>query len=180
MSDGNFKVKYTDDYSNGFYTTNKIYEIKDGVLVLDNGTRITGITNFYCIQRDFNAKFELVDEDFRELIESGYIVKFKSERWALCLARGNNIIGMNDINDISIGITNTEILNELLIDVFGNSKYDIMEIRGYCPNADQTSINDRPLIWKREEKSPTQLEIESIESEQRKLADRLSELRKGM
>ena len=42
------------------------------------------------------------------------------------------------------------------------------------------STSNRPLIWKREEKSPTQLKLEELEKKQREIADEMEKLRKEL
>ena len=67
---GNFKIKYIGDGSNRYFTYNKIYEIKDGVLILDNGTRLTNIQNFSSICYNINATFEEIKEEGENKMES--------------------------------------------------------------------------------------------------------------
>ena len=69
--------------------------------------------------------------------------------------------------------------DEKLLDNSNMSEYDIMEIRGYA-DVDQTRIDNRPLIWKRVELSPTQLKLEELEKKQREIADEMEKLRKEL
>ena len=184
---GNFKIralKTDDDY----FIKGDIIEFKNGHTRWRDG----GDSSIYESYDEFIKEnfmwddfFELVEEgefgekDLRKLIKPCYAVRFETGNWAIAMTRTSEIIGFYSINDITSGVTSLSYIDKNLKDVGGESEYNIIEIRGYS-NFDQLKIEGRPLIWKREEKSPTQLEIESIESEIRKLSDKLSELRKGL
>ena len=64
------------------------------------------------------------------------------------------------------------------------SKLDLYSDDLICKHYDQFSIvkieRGAELIWKREEKSAKQIEIEAIENEMKKLAERLEQVRKEM
>lgn len=122
-------------------------------------------------------------EDLRELIKPCYVVKFGSGVLTMAYDTQEGI----NFNTEEDGYINLKSLDEQLVEKckVDNSDFDIIEIYGLHKysrgmNCSKISIKDRPLIWKREEKSPTQLEIESIELEQRKLADRLSKLKENV
>ena len=70
-------------------------------------------------------------------------------------------------------------LDKNLLDDSKMTEYDIMEIRGYA-DVNQFEIETRPLIWKRTEKSPTQLKLEELEKKQREIADEMEKLRKEL
>lgn len=186
---GNFKIralKSDDDY----FIKGDVIEFKNGHTRWRDGEDSCEYESYKEFIKDnylWEDFLELIEEkeeenkieDLRELIKPCYVVKFRDEEWGIAMIRINEIIGFHKINDISSGITNLSYMDKNLEDINGETEYDIVEIRGYS-DVDQKDIESRPLIWKREEKSPTQLEIESIELEQRKLADRLSELRKEL
>ena len=122
---------------------------------------------------------EKVVEDLRELIKPCYAVKFRDGRYAIAFARKDNGINFNKIEDISSRVTKLSDFDKSLIDKDGYSQYDIMEIRGYAEN-NQEIIAIRDVVWEREEKSPTQIKLEELEKEQRKIADEIAELRKEL
>ena len=129
---------------------------------------------------DYNEEdLEKVVEDLRELIKPCYAVRIRDGRWLIAFARKDNEINFNETGDISIGVTKLSDFDKSLIDKDGYSQYDIMEIRGYS-SANQKNIEERKIIWKREEKSPTQIKLEELETEQRKIADKIAELRKEL
>ena len=94
-------------------------------------------------------------EDLRELIKPCYAVKIRDGRWLIAFTIKDNEINLNEIGDISSGATKLSDFDKSLIDKYGYSQYDIMEIRGYS-NVSQKNIETRDVVWKRAEKSPTQ------------------------
>ena len=120
-------------------------------------------------------------EDLRELIKPCYVVKFRGveQGWCLAMNRSNGEIGFNSIDNLRRGIIRMSSFDEKLLDDSNMSEYDIMEIRGYA-DVDQTRIDNRPLIWKRVELSPTQLKLEELEKKQREIADEMEKLRKEL
>lgn len=133
------------------------------------------------------CNLELVDKEFTKAdLKPCMVVRLR--RGVLTMTYDTQD-GIN-FNTETNGYINLKSLNEKLIEKHGidNSEFDVVEIYGLYKyaqgvNCSKISIKDRPLIWKREEepiKSPTQLEIESIELEQRKLADRLAKLKENV
>ena len=167
------------------FTVDKIYATwEDGSgLIADNKesgwinpARMRKVAEFIEVKEGENKV-----EDLRELIKPCYIV-----------VHNDNTLSRVEINcnneKIISGDThwcNLHSLSKELLGYCGDSNATIKEIYGYSEYnniAYKLSIEGRPLIWKREEepiKSPTQLEIESIELEQRKLADRLAKLKEN-
>ena len=181
---GNLKVKCLDVRGyDEYYTKGKVYEVVDGVFTYDNGYVIENITSF----EDFNirtaAMWELIEDssDLRELIKPCYVVRFRggTSGWCIAMNRSNGRIGFNSIDNLQRGIVRMSSLDEKLLDNSNMSEYDIMEIRGYA-DVDQTRIDNRPLIWKRTELSPTQLKLEELEKKQREIADEMEKLRKEL
>jgi len=117
--------------------------------------------------------------DLRELIKPCYVVRIRDGRWLIAFTIKDNGINFNEIGDISIGVTKLSNFDKRLIDKDGYSQYDIMEIRGYA-ETEQKNIGTTKIIWKREEKTPTQIKLEELETEQRKIADKIAELRKEL
>lgn len=187
---GNFNAKCLE--TNGYcgYTKGKIYKIRDGKFTYDDfNTMGTRIDNIVDLDRNSGAIWELVEEDvenkmedLRKLIEPCYVVVHMDDKLSKVEINSDN-------EKIISGDThwcNLHSLSKELIGYNGDSRATIKEIYGYSEYnnlAYKLSIEGRPLIWKREEepiKSPTQLEIESIELEQRKLADRLAKLKENV
>ena len=117
--------------------------------------------------------------DLRELIKSCYVVRIRDGRWLIAFAEQHGRIGLNDIDNISYGVTLVSNFKKKTLDHDFDSRYDIMEIRGYAEN-NQEIIAIRDVVWEREEKSPTQIKLEELEKEQRKIADEIAELRKEL
>ena len=182
---GNFKIKYIGDGSKRYFTYNKIYEIKDGVLILDNGTRLTNIKNFSSICYNINATFEEVKEegenkmeDLRELIKPCYVVVRRDG--SICGIFATNG-GLKLQTSLGSGMCFLEDYNKnLLKEESEIDNTDIMEIYGLSKYSFDISINNRPLIWKRTEISPTQLKLEELEKKQREIADEMEKLRKEL
>lgn len=118
-------------------------------------------------------------EDLRELIKPCYAVRIRDGRWLIAFTRKDGDINLNRIQDISYGVTKVSDFNENLLDSDSDSQFDIMEIRGFA-EARQTNIANREVIWERIEKSPTQIKLEELETEQRQIADKIAELRKEL
>lgn len=180
MSKWNGKIRCIDNNNVRWYTTGKIYEVKDGVFFDDEYDK-EEIESFEAWSAGRGSKWEEVKEDLRELLKPCMMVKCRDGILRMVVQcedgliikrfNGNDWILISDYND---DLTLVKRVNEHL---------DIIEIYGYEKfhgKSLQPSINSRELLWKREEKSPQQIEIEEIEAEQRKLADRLAKLRKEM
>lgn len=167
------------------FTVGKIYrtfEDGDGLIADNresgwiNPSRMSKVAEFIEIKEEGENKME----DLRELIKPCYVVRFRGEEdWCLAMNRTDGTIGFNSINNIRRGIIRMSSLDENLLDNSKMSEYDIMEIRGYG-NVDQTRIDNRPIIWKRTEISPTQLKLEELEKKQREIADEMEKLRKEL
>ena len=117
--------------------------------------------------------------DLRELIKPCYAVRIRDGRWLIAFMRKDGDINLNRIDDISCGTTKVSDFDENLLDGDSFSNCDIMEIRGY-QDVNQTNIAGREVIWERIEKSKTQIKLEELETEQRKIADKIAELRKEL
>ena len=185
---GNFKVKCIQDNGfNSLYTIGKIYEIKNGIFENDY-MEIIPVNEIKDLKGLTSATWELIEEegenkveDLRELIKPCYVV----------VRRDGSICGVFEIKE-GLKLQEKLDMGNCCLNAYKNdlTKYnypdstDIVKVYGWSETGCfDISIKDRPLIWKREEepiKSPTQLEIESIELEQRKLADRLAKLKEKM
>jgi len=167
------------------FTVGKIYrtfEDGDGLIADNresgwiNPSRMSKVAEFIEIKEEGENKME----DLRELIKPCYVVRFRGEEdWCLAMNRTDGTIGFNSINNIRRGIIRMSSLDENLLDNSKMSEYDIMEIRGYG-NVNQFDTENRPLIWKRTELSPTQLKLEELEKKQREIADEMEKLRKEL
>ena len=168
------------------FTVGKIYrtfEDGDGLIADNresgwiNPSRMSKVAEFIEIKEEGENKME----DLRELIKPCYVVKFRGgvNGWSIAMNRSNGEIGFNSIDNLRRGIVRMSSFDEKLLDNSNMSEYDIMEIRGYA-DVDQTRIDNRPLIWKRTEKSPTQIKLEELEKKQREIADEMEKLRKEL
>ena len=126
---------------------------------------------------DYNEEDLEKVEDLRKLIKPSYAVRIRDGRWLIAFMRKDGDVNLNRIDDISCGVTKVSDFDENLLDSGWISNYDIMEIRGFT-NTNQYNIKNREIIWERIEKSKTQIKLEELENEQRKIADKIAELRK--
>ena len=117
-------------------------------------------------------------EDLRELIKPCYVV----------VRRDGSICGIFETNrglklqtSLGSGMCSLEDYNKnLLKEELKINSTDIMEIYGLSEYSFDISINNRHLIWKRNELSPTQLKLEELEKRQREIADEMEKLRKEL
>lgn len=185
---GNFKVRALKTHAD-FFTNGDIFVFKNGRTTWKNGNESFDYDNFLELINN-NGWVDLLEEvkeegedkmeDLRELVKPCYVVKIRGENeWCLAMNRRDGTIGFNSINNIGRGITRMSSLDKNLLDDSKMSEYDIMEIRGYA-DVNQFEIETRPLIWKRTEKSPTQLKLEELEKKQREIADEMEKLRKEL
>ena len=183
---GNFKVRALKSVD-GFFNEGDIVEFKNGICRWrDGGDSVT--------YKDFddlihcNDWYDYLEEvkvdkslDLRELIKPCYVV----------VRRDGSVCGIFEIeeglilqDELDFGMCYLSEYNENLTKYETEHGTDIMEVYGLTSNnCFGISTHNRPLIWKREEapiKSPIELEIESIEEEQRKLADRLAKLKESL
>lgn len=184
-----FKCLSVDTTNMRHFTIGKIYETDNNMLNyrLDGGNIASycpliedGDVERGLVFEEIKEEGENKMEDLRELIKPCYVVRFRGEEsWCLAMNRTDGTIGFNSINNIRRGIIRMSSLDENLLDNSKMSEYDIMEIRGYG-DVNQSDINNRPLIWKRIELSPTQLKLEELEKKQREIADEMEKLRKEL
>ena len=122
--------------------------------------------------RWYNFVDEMIDHEAtaklnspKSLLKSGDKVTYRygTVRWVL--VETNSAHDENGIKGIDLNSYNDELLQENR----AFSHCDIMKIE-----------RGTELIWKREEKSEKQIEIEAIENEMKKLAERLEQVRKEM
>ena len=167
---------------NQYFTIDKIYSTDDNGYDIkdDKNDKYPTKVNEMC-----SAKFEEVNkegehkmEDLRELIKPCYVV----------VRRNGNICGIFETNgglklqtSLGSGMCFLEDYNKSLLKQESEiDSTDIMEIYGLSKYSFDISIDNRPLIWKREEKSPTQLKLEELEKKQREIADEMEKLRKEL
>mgnify|MGYP001769968918 CR=1 FL=1 len=128
---------------------------------------------------EYNAEdLEKVVEDLRELIKPCYAVKIRDGKWLIALNMEDGTIEMFEIGSLK-AIINIREFDKELKEKNSMQSYDIMEIRGY-PKTFSLDEKRRKKIWERIEKSPTQIKLEELEKEQRKIADEIAELRKEL
>ena len=167
---------------NKYFTIDKIYSTDD---------------NGYDIKDDKNdkyptkviemcsAKFEEVKEegenkmeDLRELIKPCYVVVRRDG--SICGIFATNR-GLKLQTSLGSGMCFLEDYNKnLLKEESEIDNTDIMKIYSLSKYSFDISINNRHLIWKRIELSPTQLKLEELEKKQREIADEMEKLRKEL
>lgn len=182
---GNFKVRALKTDSPFFYKGDVI-EFKNGRCRWSDGGDSNKYENFEDLIDD-NGWTDYLEEikessDLRELIKPCYVVKHIDDELSK--------VEIDDVGELIISgenhWCNVSNLSKELNGYRGDSSVTIKEIFGYSSynkHAYKISTEGRKSIWKREEvpiKSPTELEIESIEEEQRKLADRLAKLKERL
>ena len=183
---GNFKVRALKTDS-PFFNKGDIIEFKNGRCRWSDGGDSDKYENFEDLIDD-NGWTDYLEEikessDLRELIKPCYVV----------VRRDGSVCGIFEIKEGLVLQSALENLtcefkeyNENLTKYEEKDDTDIMEVYRFSTNCwFNISRYNRPLIWKREEekttvKSPTELEIELIEEEQRKLSDRLSKLKESL
>ena len=183
MSKWNGKIRCLDTNAELHYTKNKVYDIKDGIITFDSGERHgvhENLADFLCYT---GAKFEeIIDmRDLRKMLKPCMLAKFLDGTFGIVVQCGRGVV-----------LKRFDSMDWMKVDDYGkdlktirrvSAELDIIKVYG-CAWLIQDVLSpiagSRELIWKREEKTPQQIEIEQIEAEQRKLADRLSELRKGL
>lgn len=161
---GNFKMRCVDKGGGDMYTNGKVYEYKDGRIVSDNGTMNMIFDTFKEFQELSMAEWELITENqisTKEELEDGDICVLRnSER----IVFFEEYFFMKDGKSVNIAYGyNSELVS------FCSDKYDIMEV-----------YRNKELIYKREEKSAQQIEIENIQTEMGKLNKRLEVLKGEM
>ena len=161
------------------FTVGKIYrtfEDGDGLIADNresgwiNPSRMSKVAEFIEIKEEGENKME----DLRELLKVGYIVKFEDNKLSK--------IEINSYADLSFSGEHWFPLERLKSDLT-YSDMKIIEVYGRCSsNADawKLSTDNRELIWKRTELSPTQLKLEELEKKQREIADEMEKLRKEL
>lgn len=146
------------------FTVGKFYETDNngyGVTV-DSGTKIEYVS-LLDEMKCYNGELQFVEvKDFikSDLQECDVVVFRNEER---CVYFDNAFLNKHN------AYKRIEYYGDNLVRNDKTNKYDVMKV-----------YRNGIIVFDRVEKSPIQIEIESIEEEQRKLADRLSELRKEL
>lgn len=187
MKDINWKARCIKDGGIA-YVKGEIIEVKNGIVINDIGGCNTASCEIYPQLKSFeewnkwsDSEWEEIKDDLRELIKPCYAVKLADGTWYIAFMMNDGKIVLNKMTNIAYVISNLEeYSNDLHYICYEYRKYyDIVEIRGYSKRANQTDIENRPLIWKREEKSESDIEIEKIQAEMDKLKDRLDKIKEG-
>ena len=183
-----FKCLSVDTTNMRHFTIGKIYETDDNMLNyrLDGGDIVS-----YCplidverglVFEEIKEKGENKMEDLRELIKPCMVVRFRDGRIGKVEQIVNEKLALYDVEDSSSWM-NFDYNKDLTFLTIGWEQWDILEIYGYSHSGNKgyaTTINSRPLIWKRTEISPTQLKLEELEKKQREIADEMEKLRKEL
>lgn len=156
---------------NGMMTKGKIYDFTDGKTMLDCGVE----TNTYLDEvswNNINGDYTVIkscNAQPKDLLQMGRIVKHKNDAWGFVLKE--SILYPHGLNLISIFDDNL---------ATNGGRYDIVEIyeatEMSCFDVCEKVKNIGKLLWKREEKTPQQIEIEEIEKKQRELAEKQKKL----
>ena len=151
----------------------------NGKACYKNGYRFTGLSCSDVIVMESAIEFEkMIKGDTMtksDLVVGKHVVKTREGKYYLVLE--NELVGLNNYFGSCLKFHN-EYLN------YENCSHcDIVEIYvmkiGFILNnlKDETNLTS---IWKRQEKSPTQLKLEELENEQRELADKIKQLRESL
>ena len=126
-------------------------------------------------QFEYNGNFKKVNEFTKEDLKPCMVVALRCGMLALVaetsrgiifeIENGTSLLYYSGFND---DLTEEHNKNNDIIRVYGYSSYLF--------KANELSEAGRELLWEREEKSQIQIEIESIEAEQRILAEKNKEL----
>lgn len=164
-------------------TVGKVYETDDlgNGLIDDNGSRHSNDDRIM----DFKvSKFEEVKgedevEDLREMLKVGYVVKYRNGEFRMVM---ETEMGICFVNSNGYYLAKTDFDKNLKV-ISMCETFDIVEVYGFkCHYSDclEVSSKYRKLIWKREEKSPTEIKLEELEKKQREIADEMEKLRKEL
>lgn len=162
---GNFKMRCVDSKSNySSYTNGKTYKVINGTFRDD--------ANFVWVIKSFKEWNEWSLSEWELITENQISTKEELEDGDICVLRNGKqkaiVFGSHIIVNNSIGWHKNYSTNMDLTYKYDN-KRDIMEV-----------YRNKELIYKREEKSSQQIEIENIQSEMEKLNKRLEVLKGEM
>lgn len=182
-----FKCLSVDTTNMRHFTIGKIYETDNNMLNyrLDGGNMAEycpliedGDVERGLVFEEIKEEGENKMEDLRELIKPCYVVVRRDG--SICGIFATNG-GLKLQTSLGSGMCFLEDYNKnLLKEESEIDSTDIMEIYGLSKYSFDISINNRHLIWKRTEKSPTQLKLEELEKKQREIADEMEKLRKEL
>jgi len=153
----------------GQLTKNRIYVINN-----ENSTYFNVTNDLGNIAPYYKHRFEKVEEDMKKSdLKDGMVVRQRDNSMALVL----NGCFMEKGSMMQI-----EEYDESLIEIEGDGDYDIMEVYTTSGNRLSELFKEGNLtsIWKRQEKSPQELELEELEKQQREIADRMKQVRESM
>lgn len=159
----NFKIRCIDS-KNGWFTKGKIYTVNNGVLAVNNGSTFKNMYSLECINKTFNAQFELYEKSLKEK----YLQPNKDYYIVLELKNGIFGIIIDDIIYYNDGTydENINVLDDNLS--FGDEYDDVVKI--YHRNKIQSwflteMFSDQylDLIWQREDTIPEYTLDELIE-----------------
>lgn len=163
------------------WTTGKIYETGDdgNGLVSDGGS--TGWVQpwNFSLGKAFGAKFEEVTQFTKADLKPCMVVVQRSGDIKIVAECKNGMVIVNK-DGIYGGL---EYYNKDMICCDGLNDFDIMQVYGFSVHsyaANVISIENRPLLWERIEKSPTQIKLEELEQKQREIANEIKKIREEM
>jgi hypothetical protein len=156
-----------------FMTKGKVYEFKNGTTVTNSGNNTFKVTDLEEFNNIFITKLAPYDpQQPKDILTIGRIVKHRNGKMGFVLKE--SIIYNERMGFVSEYFENLEhVIDE----------WSIIEIYEYTVTSHfktDGNVGDLgDLVWKREEKTAQQIEIERIENKMRKLADDLKNLKGG-
>ena len=169
---------------NQYFTIDKIYSTDDnGYEIKDDKndkypTKVTEMCSAEFIEVKEEGENRM--KDLRELIKPCYVVVHRNGELRMVIETTE---GMACVNKDGCYIKFDSLDNTLRNIGSAGSDFDIVEVYGfseYYGNLNKILTNNRELIWKREEISPTQIKLEELEKKQREIADEMEKLRKEL
>lgn len=151
-------------------TTGKIYNVVNGCIVWDDGNYDNNILSVENMNERFFSKFKLFTP--KDLLMVGRVVELRNGTMGFVLP--DRIVskdGWYDINDYDVDCKDKNYPNLNIVEI-----YDCPILGNRAWNFGAENKKSLVSVWKREEKSPQQIEKEAIRSEMEKLAKRLEEL----
>lgn len=175
------KIKIVDRHSNSD-------PYKNGeILIVREAVESDCFHKEYVFVKEYNAKilteeYVVIEEDFTLAdLKPCMVVELRNGDIYLVseYAYGK---GIQDGNSSSLYFSDFK--DDMTYDKQNRKHYDIMTVYGFrkdfMMSACKVSAENRELLWQRIEKSATEIQLEELEKQQRELADKIAEVRKGL
>lgn len=175
MLEGKF-VATRNDYDNeeAWFTKGKVYEFVGGSIIFDNGfvDNFESITHFEDVNPTWEGILTPYNPQPKDLLQMGVIAKLKNGKMGFVLKE--NIIYKTSLtaleafnNDLTCNTPHCHIWD--ISEIYESTQHSCFESNGDISHLGK-------LLWKREEKTPQQIELEEIEKKQRELAEEQKKL----